>query len=459
MIERRPSPQFPLTETGDAEFFAEHFGDEVKYDHRRGRWLIFAGHRWHDDANGELHRLAIESMRGRQQHSITIHDLERKKAHAVWAIRGESRQRLENMLALAKNVEPISDNGEGWDSDPWLLGCQNGIYDISIGKLRAGVPEDRITMAVNANYDPDAQCPEWCAMIDNVFADDEGMALYIQCALGYSLTGITREQCLFLNTGKGGNGKGTMLNTIGWLLGDYADELPFASLEKQARGVISNDIAGIVGKRFVTASESKKGIAWDEARLKQLTGCDQVRARFLHHEFFTFTPVAKFWLSCNDKPNVEDNSDGFWRRMKVIPWTRQFSDSIQGARADDKELKERLRHEGDGILAWLIWGCREGWHAMKGLKVMEPKSIREATEEYRRESDALAPFIDAHVTESEKGRVGAGQFYDTYNKWTQDMGTSERALSPKYFGIWAKKNFKWMTESNKATTYLGITVR
>lgn len=448
MTGSRQSHLFPTTETGDAEFFAEHFGQRVKYDHRRGRWLIFRDHRWHNDSTGELHRLGIESIRLRQRQSGICETLDERRAHFKWTIGGESRQRLENMLALARNIPPISDDGEGWDADPWLLGVENGVVDIHTGTLRDGTPEDRMTMCVRAYFDPDAQCPEWEAMIARVFGGDADLMLYVQCALGYSITGITREQCLFLNTGGGSNGKGTMINTIGWLLGDYADELPFSSLEIQARGGIPNDIAKLVGKRFVTASESKKGIAWDEAKVKQLTGCDQVSARFLHHEFFTFNPVAKFWLSCNDKPMVDDTSFGFWRRMRVIPWSQQFSGST-----DDKELKERLKGEADGILLWLINGCVHGWRAM-GLKV--PQAILDATAEYESESDILRPFLDTRCVLSDRGRVGAGQLYREYLDWA--TGTDTRPMSLKYFGQWAKKHFR-SEVSHHATTYLGVSVR
>ena len=83
-------------------------------------------------------------------------------------------------------------------------------------------------------------------------------------------------------------GKGTIIESLRSALGDYADDLPFASLEKNARGAISNDMAKLPGKRFVTASETEGGVRLNEPRLKQLTGRDPVTCRFLHREFFTY---------------------------------------------------------------------------------------------------------------------------------------------------------------------------
>lgn len=442
------SLDFPTTETGDAEYFAAQFGDRVKYDHRQGRWLIFHGHRWQVNDSGELHRLAVDAMRRRQRDVAKLENPEEKRLHYKWAIGGESRMRIDNLIALARNIKPISDSGAGWDADPWLLGVTNGVLDIRTGLLRDGEPEDRMTMMANAAYDPDATCPEWEAMMTRVFQGDPELMLYVQCALGYSITGITHEQCLFMNTGNGANGKGTTLGTVHWLLGDYADNLKFESLLVQPKGVISNDIAKLVGKRFVMAGEPKKGMTMDDARIKQLTGCDPITARFLYHEDFTYQPVAKFWLSCNELPGVDDSSHGYWRRMRVIPWNSEF-----GGATDDKELKERLKREADGILRWLVDGCIHGWRAM-GLTV--PQAIQDATAAYRRESHALTPFLDERCLLGATGRVGAGQLYREYLDWAADQPGGK--WSQVKFGMWAKGQFK-VEVARHVTTYSGVSIQ
>jgi putative DNA primase/helicase len=387
-------------------------------------------------------------MRLRQEHGLYIIDPDRRKTHAKWTIAGESRTRLENMLALSKNIEPISDAGDEWDADPWLLGVSNGVVDLRTGALRDGVPADRITMSTRANYDPTALCPEWDEMIARVFSKDAELILYVQCALGYSITGVTREQCFFLNTGGGSNGKGTTLNIVAYVMGDYADDLPFSAFEMQQHAGIPNDIAKIVGKRFITASETKEGARLNEARVKSLTGCDPMTARFLHREFFTFQPVAKFWLSCNTKPIVTDISYGFWRRVRVVPWLQQFMGG-----SDDKELKDRLKGEADGILAWLVRGCVDGWQA-HGL--ITPDAIEAANSEYETESDTLAPFLDQRCTIGAKSRVGATQLYREYLDWAADADS--RPLSQKAFAQWVRKQFK-AEENHNLVTYIGLSVR
>src|SRR5690348_14401199 len=108
--------KFPLTEAGDAEHFAKEFGNRIRFDHRRGRWLVFGQHRWVSDTDGGVHRLGLESMRLRQGQALEVHDSDERRGRFKWAMAGESRRRIDNMLSLAKNLPPISDKGEDWDS-------------------------------------------------------------------------------------------------------------------------------------------------------------------------------------------------------------------------------------------------------------------------------------------------------------------------------------------------------
>jgi hypothetical protein len=47
---------FPLTEAGDAEAFAARYGERVRFDHRRGRWLVTDGGLWVPDQIEQLNR-------------------------------------------------------------------------------------------------------------------------------------------------------------------------------------------------------------------------------------------------------------------------------------------------------------------------------------------------------------------------------------------------------------------
>lgn len=436
---------YPTTEAGDAEAFAAAFGDRVRFDHRRKRWLLAvdSGH-WLPDQTEALNRHSINLMRRRQQHAATIDDMEKRKAHFAWAIKGESRTRLTNMQAIARSLAPVADAGDGWDPDPFLLGVPNGVVDLRTGLLRIVRPEDRITMRTRATFDPAAACPLWDATVRSIFGGDDTLIAYFDRLVGYSITGDCREECLPLCWGSGANGKGTIMNTLGWLLGDYADDLPFSALEMDDRAGIPNDIAKLVGRRFVTSSETGETRRLNEARIKALTGRDPITARFLHKEFFTFEPVAKFWLATNNKPMVRDTSVGFWRRIHMLPFTQSFADK------PDLKLKDKLREEAPGILARAVRGCL-AWQR-DGLN--PPSIVRDATAAYRDESMPLTRFLDARCVTGEGKRASFTPLYRAYQEWSAHEKGGK--LNRRQFSDALRERFKTDPSARRSTAYLGV---
>jgi len=251
-----------------------------------------------------------------------------------------------------------------------------------------------------------------------MFGGNEELGAFIHRALGYSLTGETGEQCLFLCYGTGSNGKGTLLNTIRRdVLGDYGHALAFSTIEHDPRpGAQSNELAALLGRRFVVSSETNEGRRINEGRIKWLTGCDPIRARFLYAESFEFQPVAKFWLAVNHRPKVTDTSQGFWRRIRLIPFLREFKKDA------DPHLIGELIAELPGILNWAVQGVLE-WQA-RGLEA--PDAVVSATESYRLESDPIGQFIAECCLAAEDYVVRAKSVYEAYRRWATQQGLTER---------------------------------
>ena len=415
---------FPWTEAGDAEAFSQIHGRSVRYDHRQGRWLVTDERSgiWVPDPVERLMQMAVAMMRERQRRALTLGGDEKK--HAIgWALKGEGRQRLSNALALARSVNPIADAGERWDENPFLLGTKNGVVELETGRLRRAVPSDRVTMRVRVAFDPAATCPLWLETLAGIFASQE-MVDFMQRAVGYSATGDCREECCFFTWGGGGNGKGTLMNTLGWLFGDYTDDMPYSTLERSDRGSgIPNDIAKLVGKRFITCAEVNE-FNLNEARLKALTGRDPMTARFLNREFFTFIPVSKIWIATNNKPKIVGQDDGIWRRIHLIPFTQTF------AGRENKGLKDQLRAELPGILNWVVEGTRL-W-LRDGLN--PPDTVTDATAAYRHESNPITPFVEACCVTGPELWTQAGPAFKEYERFCRDHSVEPwQRLSNKGF--------------------------
>ena len=137
--------EHPLTEAGTAERFARLHGGDVRYDHGRGRWLLWQGHRWAPDCDAAMTRLALDFARTWQRESVDLTDRDLRERTFRAAVRLERRDALMSMLKLAADLRPIADVGNGWDASPWLLGTPNGVVDLRTGQLRPGQRDDRLT--------------------------------------------------------------------------------------------------------------------------------------------------------------------------------------------------------------------------------------------------------------------------------------------------------------------------
>lgn len=435
---------FNLTDAGNAEYFTDQYGDRLRYDHLRGHWLEWHIHCWRPENDGHIMRLALKAARERYRAAVNIADLGLREKIARWAIGSEQRARLEACIAIARSLKPIADSGEHWDKNGWIFCVENGVIDLRTGELRPGKQEDMITMQSPVVYDAEAKALRWLQFLYEIFSGDANLIEWLQRYLGYCLTGDTREQTVAIPYGKGANGKTRLLAILRHVMGNYAYDAPFSTFELTQRAAIPNDLAALVGKRLVTSSETNEGTRLNEARVKALSGQDSITARFLHAEFFTFEPVAKFFLAVNHRPRVHDDSYGFWRRVRLIPFNREFK-----GEADDKLLLDKLTAETSGILNWLIEGCLK-WQK-QGLEPT-PECVLRATEEYQTDSDPLSQFILDECAFTAQAQVKASDLYKAYLKWCDDQGMRERErMTNTTFGRRMGQKFK--KEHNRAGTF------
>jgi putative DNA primase/helicase len=429
---------YHATDPGIAHAFTVAHGDSVRYDADRACWLLFDGTRWTPDALALVKHRVVDTLRGLQAQALRIDDPDTKKKRLGALIGCENR-----VPSILKHAESyLGTRTTEWDKDPMLLGVQNGVVDLRTGEFRPGCHEDRITMQAAVRYNPEATCPLWEKTLSEIFANDAEVISYVQRALGYSITGDCREEVFFLATSAidkewpGREGKGTLINTVARTMGDYAETLSFKTLEQRKQEAeTSPDLAKLVHKRFVTASEASGG-HFNEQKIKSITGGDLISCRFLHKNEFTYLPEFKLWLSVNQLPKVRD--DAFWSRPHRIT----FRVSFRGR--EDRTLKERLLAEREGVLLWLVRGCIEWQKA--GLA--PPKAVTEAVEEYRLSQEPLADFYAAHCTLGNPGAwTSTADLREAYIRWC-DVEKIYLRLGSKRFALELRKRFK----AHKETT-------
>lgn len=410
-----------LTDLGNAERLVMKHGDKLRYCEAHRRWYAWTGTHWSADETGEVYRLAEQTVRALYEEAAKLEDNDKRRALVDHARKSESHARLKAMVALATTQAEIAVRASDFDGDAWLLNCTNGVVDLRTGRLQAHDPKQLITKITRTAFLAEAQCPRWEAFVLECMAGIPELASYLQRAIGYALTGDVREHCLFFCNGGGANGKGTCVNTVVRLMGDYARPAALDLLLEKRGESHPTEMADLFGARFVSVQEVQEGRAWSDIVLKSLTGGDPVKARRMREDFWTFEPSHKLFVSGNHKPRAKGSDDGFWRRMRVIP----FEVSFKGR--EDKTLGDKLAAEAPGILAWAVRGCLE-WQR---IGLAEPERVRTQTEAYRRESDSAGEFIDTRCVFEAGAKVPRKELRLTYEQWCEERG--DAALGAKRF--------------------------
>ena len=209
--------------------------------------------------------------------------------------------------------------------------------------------------------------------------------------------------------------------------------------------------------RIAFASESDEGRRFNAGRIKLFSGGDELTGRNPHDKHpITFTPTHKLMLLTNEKPAAPASDFAFWERLLLVPFTVSFvSREPQKAneRKANRDLLAQLQKEAPGILAWLVWGCLE-WQR-EGLN--PPRSVTEATEQYRRDEDIIADFIDERCV-VEPGAVGfSSEIYSAFAEW-YESNLGKRVPSQNWLGKQLHKTYE-KTKRDGRIAYFGIAVR
>lgn len=438
----------PCTDSGNAERWVRLCGANFRWLADEGQWLHWDERVWQRGAEAAaMHSTKAVARSWR-------HDMAKE---TVASRRTEIRQHLESsessarrtaMLKLAAFEPGVAVVASELDADPWVVNARNGVVDLRTGKL---TPHDRAklcTKLIDVDYNPAAVCPVFEAFLGQVLPKKE-TAWYLMKLFGYALTGVVREHLFPVLWGQTGrNGKGTLVETLFAITGAYSTSLPNEVIIESKSEPHPNMFAQLLGLRCGVCAELKATDRLNEAMLKRLTGGDQMRARFMNKEFFSFPSTWKIFLQTNYKPRVRGGDPALWARMAVIPFGQSF------AGREDLGLKGKLLAEREGIFAYLVRACL-AWQS-EGLAM--PPEVREATAEYREDSDRVGAFLDWKCEKaSPAARVPAGHLFKEFRTWCEGRG--EQPGPPNVFGAEVKAHGFNSIKSNGDRYYTGIRYR
>jgi len=321
-----------------------------------------------------------------------------------------------------------------FDSDPNVLNCANGVIDLRTGQLVAHGPSNRFTYCVPVPFVQGNESELWRTFLPESVGDYSEIASWLQMSVGYSITGLTREEILFYIEGPTRSGKGTFEHAKLAMLGSpLARGVDFNTFTSKRDGNSQNfDLAPLRAARLISASESGRYSSLNESVVKNITGNDPITAAFKFHDPFTYTPQFKIWLSSNYPAKGDVDDDAFWGRIRVI----RFPNSHLGN--EDKTLKWRMASPDNlpGILAWAVEGAKQWYASPHGL--ITPQAVRVATQKHRDELDHVQQWLEECTNPNIGGGEANSRLYQSYENWCEENGhtpkkanTFGRALEAK----------------------------
>jgi putative DNA primase/helicase len=415
-----------LTDLGNAARLVARHGERLKYVDMENDWKIYDGQRWRTDTTREVYRLAHETLEGVTQYAATLADKHQRDPLLKHAMKSESNYGIAAMVSQARNLVPGT--LDEFDVDPFLFNCANGTINLRTGALQPHRIENKCSMMSPAEFMPGATHPVWEKFLNDSMGGDQELIGFLQRAVGYSLTGDTREKRLFFVYGPTNSGKSTFLEAVKGVIGPYTRTAGFSTFVEQLTEKTREDIARLHGGRFVSATESREGQSLDGEVVKSITGGDTIAARFLYKGTFEFKPQFKLWLASNHRPRVSADDGAMWSRILVVPF--EFTVPEKQKDPGIKECLVDIHEAGPAILAWAVAGCL-AWQR-GGLQ--PPSKVAKATEEYKNEMDVMSCFLKEWCEEAAGYEVEARALLAAAKTYYRDQDYDLRPPTPQLLG-------------------------
>ncbi len=427
------------TEDAQALALVATCGHLIRHNVTSGRWHVYTDGVWAEQPSGG--GLVREYARG-----LARHLPDGDKGATPWRKQMLSDTGIRHVLSMSSSDPRIIATATDFDTDPHLIGSGQTVTDLRTGQPRSATPSDMISRRARVAPGPDG-AQLWQSFLDSIL--DPDTQAFLQRLFGLSLHGQVLEHVLIFLFGTGANGKTTFMDALRWVLGDHAVSLPAETLMVRKHDPHPTELAPLAGARLAVFNELPAGMRFDEARVKMLTGGDQVNARWLYGQPFSFTPTHTLWIVGNDKPATTSGGEAFWRRVRLVGFHRTIP-----AEQRDPNLPEKLRAAAPAILQWGI----DGWADYQANGLAEPASVVADTAEYRAENDTVGRFLDecCQISGNPALKVETRKVRAAYAKWCGDEGVP--AVTAKAFGLAVKQAGIEQVRSHGRKFYAGVSL-
>jgi P4 family phage/plasmid primase-like protien len=425
----------------------ERFGSEfVCASISQNLWFQYSNHRWKKSEEGVFLRQKLSEdivkIFKDKQDELYI-KIGKATNEADKNIYGAQLKQIQKMIQCLKST-PFKANVmkeckdifynekflENLDKNRWLVGFQNGVYDLQKNCFREGVPEDYISLQMPISYseysEDDQLVQEVHEFLTKIFPDKKVRDYFLDISSEVFVGGNQRKHVYFWS-GEGDNGKSITQMFFEKMLGAYAVKLP-TSLIVGKRTQSSQASPELVragnGVRWAILQEPDKKDNINIGILKELSGNDSFFARGLHQAGGEIEPMFKLTVICNDPPTISYSDKATWNRIRVIPFESTFNKNAPATWEEQLRQKHfpvdpHFHEKIPNLLKPFAWVLLE--HRKSGnIKMVEPDKVILATDHYRKKNDSYQQFVDECIVMDKKSGINLSELYNRFKDWFKD---------------------------------------
>lgn len=424
-----------------ADFIYNYYKDNyVCTSLAKNTWYKFDKHRWViieysmlsekiiNDCVNELCN-TISQYTQMMQQSIEKEQFITKIRHTI-ELRSKFNTLKFKKLLLSRIATKLYDSKfyEKLDDNPFLIGFNNGIYDLKNKCFRDGKANDYVSLSTGYDYKEHSLDDPKLKEIEEFFKKvqrDDDMREYILTLIASYLEGINKSQRIIIWHGLGSNGISTTLDLIRYIFGDYFGVLPNTILTRKMASFGAPEFADKKGKRFLIIQELDHNDTINIGMMKALASSDTITG-ITHSDVYSYTPQFKLVLPCNFLPKLPFNDGGIWMRLRVATWESEFVDkpSLPHQYIKDPNLLEKLRTCKEALM-WLLLNVYYSKYLEEGLK--EPQKVRAHTARYKNDIDYIGQFLstEMEITNNNNDSEAITNIYSSLKCWYHDAYSSK----------------------------------
>lgn len=329
---------------------------------------------------------------------------------------------------------------------------KNGMFNLSGQFLEEHENKNYLTFCYNAEYDRDANCPNWKKFLKQILPEKKSR-LFLQEWFGYLLLPDMPLHKLFWFYGTGRNGKGVVIRTAEFILGkENCSSLNLSEFSEGRRF----SLCQLYGKLLNVSSEpklTKYGLQTNV--LKMASGEDTIHAELKgKNSRLNFKNVAKITVLGNRFPKVNDNSEGWWERVEPLRFPNSFIGKKNIPHIEDNWIPQEI----NGILNWAL----EGLYCLRKNKVFTTsKDAKETKAEFMRVSDPFKAWILERCVKIPNAYIINDEALTAFHEYCDEIGADreEKRIFYKKMRTESrvKEKQKIISKKNKRV-FVGITL-